>query len=125
MSDRSNREMFAELTAALAGRSSVAVGNGRRGFGADALTVEGRIFAMLSRDRLVLKLPAHRVAELIAAGDGVPFDAGKGQPMKEWVVVTGDPADSNEALQALANEACEFVARASSVPAMSAADSAR
>ena len=61
---------------------------------------------MLSGGRLVLKLPARRVAELIQAGDGHPFDAGKGRPMKEWVAVDADRADG---WLALASEALGFV----------------
>lgn len=102
--------MFADVIAAMTGRQNVAVGTGRRGFGTDALTVEGRIFAMVSHDRLVLKLPSSRVAELIAAGAGLAFDAGKGRPMKEWVVVAGRLADSNQQIRALADEALRFVA---------------
>jgi hypothetical protein len=61
---------------------------------------------MLTRDELVLKLPKSRVAELVANGEGRPFDAGKGTPMKEWVVVADDDLDT---WLALAEEAFAFV----------------
>jgi hypothetical protein len=63
---------------------------------------------MVSRERLVLKLPARRVAELIGTGQGHPFDAGKGRPMKEWVAL--DPAGRDGWLD-LASEALAFVGR--------------
>jgi hypothetical protein len=50
---------FAAVVAALEGSAGVTVGSGKRGFGPDALQVEGRIFAMLRGGRLVLKLPAN------------------------------------------------------------------
>jgi hypothetical protein len=53
-----------------------------------------------------VKLPGRRVQELIAAGEGAPFDAGKGKPMKEWVRI--DPARSRRWAQ-LAREARAFV----------------
>ena len=98
---------FAELADALVGRDGVALGPGRRGFGSGALQVDGRIFAMVSRDRLVVKLPRERVAALLASGDGVAFDAGKGRPMKEWVALEERAADR---WLELAREAREFVA---------------
>jgi hypothetical protein len=96
---------FAAIAESLAGRPGIAVGTGRRGFGSDALTVNGRIVAMVSRGQLVLKLPADRVSALIQTGDGLPFDGGKGRPMREWVVLT--PTSSHDWL-ALAEEACSF-----------------
>ena len=78
----------------------------RREFGANALKVRGRIFAMLVRGQLVLKLPAQRVTSLIGAGAGSTFDAGKGAPMREWVTLA---ASSDAAWRALATEAMHFV----------------
>ena len=77
-----------------------------RGFGSHALKVHGRIFAMLVRGRLVVKLPSTRVDELIADGHGVRFDANKGVPMKEWFSM--DPEAQVE-WSALAREAMAFV----------------
>ncbi len=61
---------------------------------------------MLVRGDLVVKLASGRVAELIAAGDGGPFDAGKGKPMAEWLTV---PRDSRLEWLAIADEARRFV----------------
>jgi hypothetical protein len=60
---------------------------------------------MLVRGRLVVKLPAGRVIELVSAGEGVHFDANKGTPMKEWLSL--DP-ESGLAWLPLAREALEF-----------------
>lgn len=97
---------FAAVVAALSARPGVTLGSGRRGFGSDALQVDGRIFAMVTRERLVLKLPAPRVAALIESGTGAPFDAGKGRPMREWVML--ERCTSKQAV-ALADEALGFV----------------
>lgn len=57
------------------------------------LKVDGKIFAMLVRGDLVVKLPATRVAELVKAGLGRQFDPRRdGRLMKEWVVLAeGEP----------------------------------
>ena len=61
---------------------------------------------MVSRSRLVLKLPQRRVAELIGSGGGDSYDAGKGRPLKEWVSL--DPERQEDWLE-LATEALAFV----------------
>ena len=97
---------FAALCAHFYSQGEVSPSERRRGFGADALTVDGRIFAMAPRGRLVVKLPQARVDELVRAGVGVPFDANKGVPMKQWLVV--DPAHEDRWTE-LAEEALAFV----------------
>ena len=67
----------------------------------------GKFFAFTTRGMLVVKLPAERVSELIASGEGRVFDAGKGRPMREWVGLT--PADE-AACAAYMREARAFVA---------------
>ena len=78
-------------------------------FGSSALKANGRIFAMLSHGRLVVKLPRDRVDQLVVAGDGVRFDANKGTPMKEWLSV--DPT-SPVPWEELAREALHHVCSA-------------
>jgi hypothetical protein len=97
---------FDALIAALVDRKGVTVGGGR-GFGANSLQVDGRVFAMANDAGLVLKLPRDRIAALVASGQGLPFDAGKARPMKEWVIV---PWRSRDASRTLAEEALAFVA---------------
>jgi len=78
-----------------------------RGFGSDALKVDGRIFAMVSsRGQFVVKLPRKRVDQLVAAGEGKRFDPGHGRLMKEWLAL--GPASSLD-WQPLAEEARRFV----------------
>ena len=48
----------------------------------------GKFFAFVrAGEELVVKLPAPRVSELIASGEGSVFDAGKARPMREWVAL--------------------------------------
>jgi hypothetical protein len=79
------------------------------GFGRSATRFNGKIFVMLVRGRLVLKLPEDRVDELIAAGHGERFDANKGTPMREWLSL--DPASEQPWLP-LAREALYFARNA-------------
>ena len=76
------------------------------GFGrSEGLRISGKIFAMLVRGELIVKLPKGRVVELSAAGVGHPFDSGKGQLMKEWISV---PVKAGRRWPALVEEAREF-----------------
>ena len=108
-------EQFADLVQAMLGRTEATYGadetqGARRSFGSTSLKANGRIFTMLVKDRLVVKLPAGRVDELIEQGRGDRFDPGHGRVQKEWLaVISGDPDD----WLALAIEAEAFVSRGS------------
>lgn len=99
-------EQFTDLVASFSGRSGVTPPTGGRAFGDSALKVNDKIFAMLTHERLVVKLPKTRVAELVAAGEGEYFTAGKGRPMKEWFTVA---PNSTLDWKILAEEALQFV----------------
>jgi hypothetical protein len=103
------RERYQDLVDHLMGAEGVTPPRGGGGFGRSALRYRAKIFAMFVRGRLVLKLPASRVGELVSSGAGVPFDANKGTPMKEWFSL--DPESELDWL-GLAREALDF-ARAS------------
>ena len=98
---------YESLARQFSGRRNVTRITEGRGFGSSGqLKVDGKIFAMLVRDELVLKLPKSRVEELVAQGQGRYFDAGKGRPMREWFVLS--PASRRPWLP-LAQEALDFV----------------
>ena len=98
-------ERYEDLVDELVGAAGVTPPRGGGGFGRSALRYRGRIFAMLVRGQLVVKLPETRVAELITAGEGGAFDANKGTPMREWLSV--DPGSRLDWLS-LATEALDF-----------------
>ena len=77
-----------------------------RKFGANALKVNGKLFALFTQGTLVVKLPKERVTELVDEELGVPFDPGHGRRMKEWLTVTGARAS----WIALVRESHAFVA---------------
>ena len=102
------QDRFDDLVDQLVGIDGVTPPRGRSGFGRSAVRFQNKIFVMLVRGRLVLKLPRERVDEIIAAGEGVRFDADKGTPMREWLRL--DP-DSGWSWSQLAGEALEFARR--------------
>jgi hypothetical protein len=63
-----------------------------RKFGSNGLKAGGKLFALFTQGTLVVKLPRERVAQLVAAKVGKPFDPGHGRLMKEWLTVTGAKA---------------------------------
>jgi len=99
-------ERFERLVDEMSAQADVSPPTGGRGFGGSALTCRDNIFAMLVRGQLVVKLPKARVDALIADGTGTPFDANKGRPMKEWVVV---PLEHSASWPKYAELAMQFV----------------
>lgn len=99
------RERYLALIDDLVGIDGVTPPPGGSGFGRGSVKYQGKIFAMLVRGQLVVKLPEARVAELITAGAGKAFDANKGTPMREWLSV--DPRSRLDWLS-LATEALDF-----------------
>ena len=100
-------ERYAGLVKKLTSERGVTAISEGKGFGSTGqLKVDGRIFAMLVRNELVLKLPGARVDELAARGEGARFDAGKGKPMREWFVLS---PKSKKSWASLAREAYDFV----------------
>jgi TfoX/Sxy family transcriptional regulator of competence genes len=104
-------ECYAVLVASFLNEPAVTYGadarQPKRSFGAKELKIRGKIFAMLVRGRLVVKLPRARIDALVAAGTGERFDPRHdGRLMKEWLVI--DPK-AIDAWQPLATEALAFV----------------
>ncbi|MCD9880029.1 MmcQ/YjbR family DNA-binding protein [Streptomyces guryensis] len=98
-------ERFDDLVTELLGLPGVTPPGGS-GFGRSALRVHNKIFAMLVRGQLVVKLPGERVDGLVDGGEGGNFDANKGTPMKEWFALS---PDSTLDWSPLAREALAFV----------------
>jgi TfoX/Sxy family transcriptional regulator of competence genes len=85
------------------------VGMGKMFSSSSVLNVNGKIFVMLVKGRLVVKLPRARVDELVASGVGTPFDPGRGRLMKEWIAVD---VGASRRWRSLVAEAHGFVASA-------------
>ncbi|MGH2441710.1 MAG: hypothetical protein ACRDFX_00920 [Chloroflexota bacterium] len=76
----------------------------------ECLKVNGKVFAMLVRWQLVVKLPAKQVLAMIAAGEAVAFEPRAGRPMKEWAMVGApSPSDGDACWRQLMIEAHTYV----------------
>ena len=93
---------FAPVVRAFDGIRGVTAG---KLFASYGLKVDGKIFAMFGRGRLVVKLPKERVDEIVGAGKAERFNPGHGRVMKEWAAFQGEEAKWVE----LAREAYKFV----------------
>lgn len=99
-------EIFKRLVEGQLGRPGISVG---KMFGSPVLKVGGKVFAMLVKRRLVVKLSKERVERLVSSGAGEPFDPGHGKPSKEWVAVD---AGASRRWRSLVDDAQTFVAAA-------------
>ena len=98
-------DRYEDLVGELVGTAGVTPPRGGSGFGRTALRFQDRIFVMLVRGRLVVKLPSERVDALVEGGEGLRFDANKGRPMREWFSLH---PSSSRAWLSLAREALDF-----------------
>jgi hypothetical protein len=111
---RDGEERFATLVASMLERPGTSHGSGdanpgpQRAFGATSLKTNGKIFAMLVKGRLVVKLDRERVDALVGSGAGTNFDPGHGRLQKEWLDID---SDSDETWLELATESETFVAK--------------
>lgn len=101
-------ERYGAVVKAFARKRGVTRGDEAKGFGASALKVDDKIFAMLASDgEFVVRLPRQRVDALVASGAGGRFDPRRnGKVMKEWLVLRHG---LEERWLPLAQEALEFV----------------
>jgi hypothetical protein len=107
------REQFTALVNQMIATSDASFGDdetkGARGmFGSTSIKTGGKMFAFFNRDRLVVKLPAGRVTELVESGEGGQYDPGNGRIMREWMVVVSESAED---WLAMATEAEVFVGK--------------
>lgn len=97
---------YAALARRFADRPGVTLPASRRGkFGSNALKVDGKIFAMLVKGALAVKLPLAEVESASLAGRGEPLSMGR-RVMKEWLLVHEPP----RRWYAIAERARAFVA---------------
>jgi hypothetical protein len=76
----------------------------KSGFGS-GLRKDGKVFAMLVKGKLCVKLPEQLVEEVLVKGEGELYMSG-GRPTKDWVLID---SDDEERWLALANSAMDYV----------------
>lgn len=99
---------FEPVAAAFAGDRQVK--RGRMFSSETVLSVNGKIFAMLTKGNFVVKLPKERVDQLVNQGIGVNWGPGPGRLMKEWIAIK----QGKSSWVQLAKEAHAFVNRGKS-----------
>jgi hypothetical protein len=77
------------------------------------LKAGGKFYGFATADDLVVKIPAARVQELVASGQGLPCSPRPGRPMREWVRI---PGPDEESCLAFLLEARAFVVSAAGKP---------
>ena len=78
------------------------------GTGAQGIKFKGKMFAMFTKGHILLKLSPDRVSEIITSGEGLPYDAGTGKPMKNWVNI---PETNKESWIKYCEEAKDFLSK--------------
>ena len=96
-------DLFAEIVASYRYDSAIGLGKMMR---AEGLQVHGKVFAFLSGETLVLKLPEETVTSLIDAGQARTYVVGK-RTMREWAEI---PITEAASWADLAEQARTFVA---------------
>jgi TfoX/Sxy family transcriptional regulator of competence genes len=81
------KNTYAQIVSHYEKKSGVETG---KMFGAEGLKISGKVFAMEVKGNLVVKLPASRANECVAAGQARLFDPGHGRLMKEWLEIDTD-----------------------------------
>lgn len=105
-------ERFKQLSTTLLRNQGVSLSSdaagSKKSFGSRGqLKVNNKIFAFVSKGRLVVKLPRQRVDALVAVGEAERLDPGHGRLMKEWLALK---PGSELGWPPLVREAMEFVA---------------
>jgi hypothetical protein len=101
------QQVYDELAAAFLAKPGVTM---ERALQNEVLKINGKIFAFLWRERLVVKVPAAQAAALVASGEAIPFESG-GRKMKEWAAVARTDAAR---WRTLMTDAYEYVGTTSS-----------
>jgi hypothetical protein len=113
-SDEAAQELFDDLAAEHLAAPEVSL---KRVFRTESLMVHGKIFAMVSDGRLVVKVPAAQAAEIVGAGEGVSFEPRPGRLAKEWICVPPGAGPAGvERWRALMSDARTYVAALATAP---------
>ena len=108
---QSAQELFDRLAATHLRRDGVTL---ERVFHNEGLKVNAKLYAFVSKERLVVKVPAATAARLSATAEATPFEPRTGRPMKEWIAV--DAPDSLAAVRRWQRLTAEAYRHVSTLP---------